>query len=103
MAAAVVGGTSHLVAATATILWGLSFGAYPVSIQTFLTQATPEDAESAGAVHLCVFMTAVSFGAIFGGVLVDRFGPTNTFALAGATMLLGVALIAAAKPLHASA
>lgn len=103
MAAAVIGGTSHLVAAAATILWGLSFGAYPVSIQTFLTQAAPHDAESAGAVHLSVFMTAVSFGAIFGGVLVDRFGPTNTFALAGVTMLLGAALIAVAKPLHASA
>jgi predicted MFS family arabinose efflux permease len=103
MGAAVFGGTSHLVAAAATILWGLAFGAYPVSIQTFLTQVAPDDAESAGAVHLCVFMTAVSFGAIFGGVLVDRFGPTNTFALAGVAALLGAALILAGKPLHASA
>jgi predicted MFS family arabinose efflux permease len=103
MAAAVLGGTSHLVAAAATILWGLAFGAYPVSIQTFLTQVAPDDAESAGAVHLCVFMTAVSFGAILGGVLVDRLGPTNTFALAGVAALLGAVLILAGKPLHASA
>jgi predicted MFS family arabinose efflux permease len=101
MAAAVLGGTSHLVAAGATVLWGLSFGAYPVSIQTFLTQAAPDDAESAGAVHLCTFMTAVSFGAIFGGLLVDRFGPVNTFALAGGATLLGAALIAAGKPIPA--
>lgn len=103
MGAAVVGGTSHLVAAAATILWGFAFGAYPVSIQTFLTQAAPDDAESAGAVHLCVFMTAVSFGAILGGVLVDQFGPVNTFALAGVAELPGAALISAGKPLHASA
>jgi len=103
MAAAVVGGTSHPVAATATILWGLGFGAYPVSIQIFLTQAAPDDAESAGAVHLSVFMTAVSSGAILGGVLVDRFGPTNTFALAGVATLLGAALIPVRKPLHVSA
>jgi predicted MFS family arabinose efflux permease len=103
MAAAVVGGTSQLVAAAATILWGLAFGAYPVSIQTYLTQVAPDDAESAGAVHLCVFMTAVSFGAIFGGVLVDQFGPTKTFALAGVTALLGAILILAGKPLYASA
>ncbi|MBL6082156.1 MFS transporter [Belnapia sp. T18] len=101
MVAAVLGGTSHVVAAAATVLWGLAFGAYPVSIQTFLTQAAPNDAESAGAVHLCVFMTAVSFGAILGGVLVDRFGPVNTFALAGVTTLLGAALIAAGKPIPA--
>lgn len=103
MAAAVVAGTSHLVVATATILWGLAFGAYPVSIQTFLTQAAPDDAESAGAVHLSVFMTAVSSGAILGGVLVDQFGPINTFALAGVATLLGAAQIAVGKPLHVSA
>jgi predicted MFS family arabinose efflux permease len=98
MTAAVVAGTSHLVVSAAVILWGLSFGAYPVSIQTFLTQAAPDDAESAGAVHLSVFMIAVSSGAILGGVLVDRFGPVTTFALAGAGTLLGAILISAAKP-----
>jgi predicted MFS family arabinose efflux permease len=103
MVAAVVGGTSHLVAAMAIVLWGLAFGAYPVSIQTFLTQAAPDDAESAGAVHLSVFMTAVSLGATLGGGLVDRFGPPNTFALAGVAALLGAALIAAGKPLRATA
>jgi predicted MFS family arabinose efflux permease len=102
MAAAVVGGTSQVAAAAATILWGLAFGTYPVSIQTFLTQAAPDDAESAGAVHLSVFMIAVSFGAILGGVLVDRFGPIITFAAAGVTAFLGAALIAAGKPLNPS-
>jgi predicted MFS family arabinose efflux permease len=103
MTAAVVAGTSHLVVSAAVILWGLSFGAYPVSIQTFLTQAAPDDAESAGAVHLSVFMIAVSSGAILGGVLVDRFGPVTTFALAGAGTLLGAILISAAKPLRKAA
>lgn len=100
MAAAVVAGTSHLVASAAVILWGLSFGAYPVSIQTYLTQAAPDDAESAGAVHLSTFMIAVSLGAIFGGLLVDRLGPVATFAVAGGATLLGAILISSAKPLR---
>jgi predicted MFS family arabinose efflux permease len=103
MTAAVVAGSSHLVVSAAVILWGLSFGAYPVSIQTFLTQAAPDDAESAGAVHLSVFMIAVSSGAILGGVLVDRFGPVITFGLAGAGTLLGAILISAAQPLRKAA
>jgi predicted MFS family arabinose efflux permease len=103
MAAAVVAGTSHLVASAAVVLWGLSFGAYPVSIQTYLTQAAPDDAESAGAVHLSVFMIAVSLGAIFGGILVDRLGPVTTFAVAGVAALFGAILISAAKPLRKAA
>jgi predicted MFS family arabinose efflux permease len=100
MAAAVVAGSSHLVASAAVILWGLAFGAYPVSIQTYLTQAAPDVAESAGAVHLSVFMIAVSLGAIFGGILVDRVGPVTTFAVAGVAALLGAILISTAKPLR---
>jgi predicted MFS family arabinose efflux permease len=103
MTATVFAGTFHVVVSAAVILWGLSFGAYPVSIQTFLTQAAPDDAESAGAVHLSVFMIAVSSGAILGGVLVDRFGPVTTFALAGAGTLLGAILISAAKPVRKAA
>jgi predicted MFS family arabinose efflux permease len=103
MAAAVVAGTSHLVASAAVVLWGLSFGAYPVSIQTYLTQAAPDDAESAGAVHLSVFMIAVSLGAVFGGILVDRLGPVTTFAVAGVAALFGAILISAAKPLRKAA
>jgi predicted MFS family arabinose efflux permease len=103
MAAAVVAGTSHLVASAAVVLWGLSFGAYPVSIQTYLTQAAPDDAESAGAVHLSTFMIAVSLGAIFGGVLVDRLGPVTTFAVAGVAALVGAILISTAKPLRVAA
>jgi predicted MFS family arabinose efflux permease len=103
MAVAVVAGTSHLVASAAVFLWGIAFGAYPVSIQTYLTQAAPDDAESAGAVHLSVFMIAVSLGAIFGGVLVDRFGPVAPFIMAGVAALLGAILISAAKPIRRAA
>lgn len=103
MTAAVGAGTSHLVASAAIVLWGLSFGAYPVSIQTYLTQAAPDDAESAGAVHLSTFMIAVSLGAIFGGILVDHLGPVTTFAMAGGAALIGAILISTAKPLRMAA
>lgn len=95
----VVAGSSYSSTWTAMILWGLAFGAYPVSIQTFLTQAAPDEAESAGAAQLSVFMIAVSIGAVLGGLLVDRFGPVLTFAIAGASALLGAPLIFATKPL----
>ena len=98
MLACVVGGTSHLVASGATMLWGLAFGAYPVSAQTFLTRAAPDDAESAGALQLTVYMIATSAGAILGGFLVDHLGPVSAFAFAGCAALLGALLVSAVGP-----
>jgi predicted MFS family arabinose efflux permease len=86
-------GVSPSVAVVATALWGLAFGALPVSVQSFVTQAAGDEAESAGALMLTTFQLAISSGAVFGGLIFETQGPAGVFAFAGVSALLGVAVI----------
>lgn len=90
-------GASPLVAGGAIVLWGLSFGAFPVNVQAFISQAAPDEAESAGALMLTAFQIAISTGAIVGGLLVDSIGPLGVFGFAGVMTLAGVLLISATR------
>jgi DHA1 family purine ribonucleoside efflux pump-like MFS transporter len=75
--------------AGATALWGFAFGAFPVAIQTWTTRAAPDHAESAGALLLMTFQIAIASGAIFGGLLVDGWGPQSAIAYCGVLALVG--------------
>ena len=86
-------GISPAISVIATALWGLAFGALPVSVQSFVTQAASDEAESAGALMLTTFQLAISSGAVFGGLIFETQGPAGVFAFAGVSALLGVAVI----------
>lgn len=68
-------GVSTGLSGTATALWGFAFGALPVGVQTWITRAAPDHAESAGGLLLTAFQVAIASGAVLGGLLVDGFGP----------------------------
>lgn len=86
-------GESTSVALTATAVWGFAFGAFPVAISTWNTQAAADLAESAGALLLVAFQVAIAVGAVLGGVLVDTAGPTGVIAYASLASILGCVLI----------
>lgn len=69
-----LGGSPRL-SGSATALWGFAFGALPVGAQTWINRAAPDHAESAGGLLLAAFQVAIASGAVFGGLLVDGFGP----------------------------
>ncbi len=81
------------VAFVATTLWGFAFGALPVSVQSFVTQAASDEAESAGALMLTTFQVAISSGAAIGGLIVDAQGLAGVFAFAAVVSLCGALLI----------
>jgi predicted MFS family arabinose efflux permease len=89
----VLAGASPVIAGVGTAIWGFGFGAVPVSAQSFITRAAPDEAESAGALLLTTFQIAISSGAIFGGVLIELQGPVGVFAFLGIASLLGASLI----------
>eukprot|EP00913_Durusdinium_trenchii_P008247 g7744.t1 len=68
-------GTAAPAAAAGITLWGFAFGAFPVSIQSYITRAAQDEAESAGALLLTTFQIAISSGAVLGGLLIDLQGP----------------------------
>ena len=73
----------------AIVLWGLGFGILPVSIQTHVTRAASDEAESVGAMLLTTFQVAISSGAVLGGLLVDTQGPLGVVTFVGIVCALG--------------
>ncbi|KUJ69617.1 transporter [Streptomyces albus subsp. albus] len=64
-------GTSPAGGIVLLIGWGLAFGGVPVSVQTWILQSAPREAEAATALNTSVFNLAIALGALFGGLIVD--------------------------------
>jgi predicted MFS family arabinose efflux permease len=87
-------GASLAVAATAVALWGLAFGAFPVSVQSFVARNAPDEAESAGSLVVTTFQLAISSGAVLGGVLIETQGAIAVVTFLGIAALLGASVMA---------
>jgi predicted MFS family arabinose efflux permease len=90
-----IGGASLTVAATAIAFWGLAFGAFPVSVQSFVVRHAQDEAESAGALVIPAFQIAISSGAVLGGLLIETQGPVSVVMLLAAASLLAASVMAA--------
>ncbi|WP_117191497.1 MFS transporter [Rhizobium terrae] len=88
-------GVSPVASAVAATLWGFAFGALPVSIQSYITRAAPDEAESAGALLLTTFQIAISSGAVLGGLLIDLQGPIGVMSFLGVAAILGAFVMVA--------
>jgi predicted MFS family arabinose efflux permease len=86
-------GASTMAAAVAITLWGFAFGALPVSIQSYITRAAQDEAESAGALLLTTFQIAISSGAVLGGLLIDAQGPLGVMTFLGIASVLGASVM----------
>lgn len=88
-------GVSFTASAVAVTLWGFAFGALPVSIQSYITRAASDEAESAGALLLTTFQIAISSGAVLGGLLIDAQGPLGVMTFLGVASILGASVMVA--------
>ena len=86
-------GSSGLLAGSAIAVWGFFFGFLPVGFQTWTLRAAPDQAEAAGGLLVAAFQIAITAGAVFGGLLVDGFGPLGAVTYAGLAAVLGAALV----------
>lgn len=95
---------SHVTGSFATIvvlaLWGASYGALPVLLQTSVFKeaaiiAGGEDA--ATSINVAVFNAAIGLGALIGGLIVNAMGPAPIPAVAAAFVVVGLLLVFAAR------
>lgn len=89
-----VAGRDPTVSAVAVTAWGLAFGALPVSIQSYVNRAAPDEAESAGALMITTFQVAISSGAMLGGILIQSLGPVSVITFLAIASLLGASVMA---------
>ncbi|WP_440582015.1 MFS transporter [Streptomyces flavofungini] len=76
-------GRSLTGALASLIVWGVAYGAVPVSSQTWFTKATPHTPEAASVLFTASFQATFSLGAFAGGVVLDHSSPSTVMALGG--------------------
>lgn len=72
------------------IVWGIAYGAVPVSSQAWFAKATPDAPEAASVLFTTSFQATLSLGAVAGGVIVDRTSPSTVMTLGGLVAVLTV-------------
>ncbi|WP_116788117.1 MFS transporter [Flavobacterium psychrotrophum] len=87
----ITNGANVWTAGVSVALWGFAFGTVPVAWSTWMSQAVPDHAESAGALLVAAMQLAVTLGASVGGILFDVKGVYGSFS--GAVLMMTAAAI----------
>ncbi|MEV7127559.1 MFS transporter [Streptomyces sp. NPDC093260] len=77
------------------IVWGVAYGAVPVSSQTWFIKASPDTPEAASVMFTASFQATISLGALTGGIVVDASSPSTVMTLGGMTAVLMVIAVLA--------
>ncbi|MFG2287391.1 MFS transporter [Streptomyces sp. NPDC048595] len=70
------------------VVWGVAYGAVPVSSQTWFARSAPRSPEAASVLFTASFQATLSLGALAGGAVVDRASPSAVMTLGGLTAAL---------------
>ncbi|GAB2883306.1 MFS transporter [Streptomyces mayteni] len=85
-------GNPGITAGAVLVLWGLGYGAVPVSFQTWTLAAAPDTGEAASSLFVSTFNLSIALGALLGGLAVESLATTSV-------LWIGAALAALALPL----
>ncbi|MFP8903489.1 MFS transporter [Streptomyces atacamensis] len=77
------------------VVWGVGYGAVPVSSQTWFAKAAPGAPEAASVLFTASFQATISLGALVGGFTLDRTSPSTVMTLGGITATLMVVAVGA--------
>ncbi|WP_369357530.1 MFS transporter [Streptomyces sp. cg2] len=72
------------------VVWGVAYGAVPVTSQTWFAKAAPGAPEATSVLFTASFQATFSLGALAGELVVDRTSPAAVMTLGGATAALVV-------------
>ncbi|CAM5402200.1 MFS transporter [Streptomyces spiroverticillatus] len=78
-------GRSTAGATALLVLWGVAYGAVPVSSQTWFAKAAPHAPEAAAVLFTASFQATLSLGALTGGVVVDHTSLSTAMTLGALT------------------
>jgi predicted MFS family arabinose efflux permease len=70
------------------LLWGVSWGLIPLSLQIWILAAAPRASDGGQAMFVSILQLSLAGGSAVGGILVDWLGVRTDFVLAGIVALL---------------
>jgi predicted MFS family arabinose efflux permease len=86
-------GAATMPAAVFVILWGFTFGALPLVLQSWMLKGAPKEMDVASATYIAVIQVAVASGALLGGITTDHAGLNATLVGAGCLELITAVII----------
>ena len=89
----IVLGSTPLAVAALLAIWGAMNTALSVIFMTWMSQNVDDAPEAAGSLLVAAIQASILLGAVIGGLLLDRFSITATFAGSVVLAVLAVALI----------
>ncbi|MDQ1015668.1 MFS transporter [Streptomyces afghaniensis] len=90
-------GTGTVTAGALLILWGLGYGAVPVTFQTWILDAAPDATEAASSLYVSTFNLSIALGALFGGFAVDDIATTSVLWIGAVLVILTVLVVGGAR------
>ncbi|RKS07113.1 putative MFS family arabinose efflux permease [Nocardiopsis sp. Huas11] len=79
------------------VLWGLGYGAVPVTFQTWILDAAPDATEAATSLYVSAFNLSIALGALVGGLAVDGIGTTSVLWIGGGLVVLVLPVLAGTR------
>ncbi|MFJ3941362.1 MFS transporter [Streptomyces parvus] len=93
MAVLALADTGAFSAGAILVLWGLGYGAVPVTFQTWILDATPDATEAATSLYVSAFNLSIALGALLGGFAVDGIGTTSVLWAGAALTVLSLFVV----------
>jgi predicted MFS family arabinose efflux permease len=83
------------------LLWGMGFGLLPISVQSHVFEASPNQMDLTGSMFVAIAQASIAAGSLVGGLIVDHIGLVTLMSVGGvlslATSLLVIGLMTGAS------
>ncbi|MER6604265.1 MFS transporter [Streptomyces sp. CS149] len=93
MAVLALADTGAFSAGAILVLWGLGYGAVPVTFQSWILDAAPDATEAATSLYVSAFNLSIALGALLGGFAVDGIGTTSVLWAGAALTVLALFVV----------
>lgn len=78
-------------------VWGIAYGAVPVTLQTWILKAAPNSAEAATSLFVAMYNLSIALGALIGGIAVDNVSTASVLWIGGALVLVTLAVVGTSR------
>jgi predicted MFS family arabinose efflux permease len=86
----------------AVMLWGIAYGAIPLSLSIWMQWTSPDRPEAGSSMFVSTVQTSIALGSLAGGAVVDHLGIASTMHLGGVLAVLSMIVILTFGTRHTS-
>ncbi|MCZ0982812.1 MFS transporter [Streptomyces diastatochromogenes] len=91
-------GDTTVTAGAVLTLWGLGYGAVPVTFQTWILNAAPDHGEAASSLYVSTFNLSIALGALLGGLAVEGIATASVLWIGTALSALTLLVLVRREP-----